>query len=140
MFTNEEKKQFQHCTAEDQHEIFKAFLDGRTHYYDPVSREWEFATIINPTAIYRVVPPKEEYSEGITPIKGIPWEVIDSKWNWAAMDGGGDLYLFEEIPTMDTVCHCWCTSEDCRFIDDIFKIDLSEVNWHTSLTKRPEYC
>lgn len=141
MFTNEEKKQFQHCTVDDQLEIFKAFLEGRTHYYDPVSREWELATIINPTAIYRTIPPVS--SEGATPIKGIPWEVIDRKWNWAAMDMDGSISLFVEKPYRAPVL--WCCSEalendDYHYINGYFKLDTEDVYWTTSLTKRPEYC
>jgi len=140
MFTNEDMKQFKDCTEEEQLEIFKAFWEGRTQFWNECFEEWQENTILNPVKIYRVIRPKEENSEGATPIKGIPWEVIDSKWNWATMDEVGYLYLFEEMPTMDTVCHCWVSNNPFCNIDDIFKIDLSEVNWNTSLTKRPDHC
>ena len=59
MFTNEEKKQFQHCTAEDQHEIFKAFIEGRLEYFNDMLIQ----NILNQNSVYRTIPPKREDSK-----------------------------------------------------------------------------
>lgn len=143
MFTNEEKKQFKHCTVEEQQEIFKAFVEGRLEYFNDMLGYWlKIQDILNRNSIYRVVHPiLGEDSEGLTPIKGIPWEVIDSEWNWAAMDNDGCICLYDNKPKR--LSENWAyagTEDDYFYVQGYFKLDITGVNWYTSLTKRPEYC
>lgn len=142
MFTNEDMKQFKDCTEEEQLEIFKAFWEGRTQFWNECFEEWQENTILNPIKIYRVIRPKEEdSSERATPIKGIPWEVIDRKWNWAAMDMDGCICLYDNKPRR--LSENWAyagTEDDYFYVQGYFKLDMTGVEWTTSLTKRPEYC
>lgn len=141
MFTNEDMKQFKDCTEEEQLEIFKAFLEGRTQFWNERFEGWQENTILNPVKIYRVINPKEEdSSERATPIKGIPWEVIDRKWNWAAMDDDGCICLYDNKPRR--LSENWTyagTEDDYFYVQGYFKLDTTGVDWTTSLTKRPEH-
>lgn len=66
------------------------------------------------------------------------WEIINSKYNWAAMDEDGLIYFYREKP----FCHTdgfWVTREDDWIGDDnqLICTNVKPRQWKSSLTKRP---
>ncbi|MDF7671131.1 hypothetical protein PT276_08005 [Orbaceae bacterium ESL0721] len=69
----------------------------------------------------------------------IPWEIIPSKWKFAAMDFDGEVYMFNGEPyVLERGYHWSCRSEVDSRIVDIINIDTTGIDWRKSLTKRPE--
>jgi hypothetical protein len=70
----------------------------------------------------------------------IPWEVLDPKWKWAAMDQSGRIMVYTNKPFQGT--NIWNYTEGAHFVlTDIFRLagqDTSLIDWKNSLTQRPE--
>lgn len=68
----------------------------------------------------------------------IPWEMIDERWKWAAMDNDGRVYLYIEEPHTGSGqfgVDVWPVAEYASFL----KISLPDTkHWDKTLTKRPE--
>lgn len=134
MFTNEEKKELKCCTEDEQQEIFKAFIEGRLEYFNDMLIQ----NILNQNSAYRTIPPKREDS---TPINSIPWEVIDRKWNWAAMDSDGCICLYDNKPRRLSENQAYAGTEDDYFyVQGYFKLNIAGAEWNTSLIKRTDHC
>lgn len=93
-----------------------------------------FHAIHNPTFfggnVYRLNPAP------CTPID-LPWEWIDDRYQWAAMDEDGYLWLYTAEPQISA--KRWCFEYGgYHYLNDILKIDTTGIDWRTSLTKRPE--
>jgi len=71
----------------------------------------------------------------------IPWEVIDEKWQWAAMDIDRLVFLSENKPTISkTYSDAWdWNGGDARRVDDILNVYSlpNACDWKYTLTKRP---
>lgn len=67
----------------------------------------------------------------------IPWELIQKKWKWAAMDKNGEVFLFECEPTTGSSSNIWVSGwEAAEFFLEISTPDTK--HWDKTLTKRPE--
>ena len=117
--------------------VMQAYLSGEAleATTDDVSSWVEWGTHQEPTwnwekCDYRV---KEEDHT-----LDIPWEVVDEKWKWAAMDDDGRVYLYTGEPHPDSgqfVEDTWQEVAGTSFL----KIRLPDTkHWDKTLTKRPE--
>ena len=71
----------------------------------------------------------------------IPWELIDKKYNYAAMDAPGQVVcLYSKEPYVTEGSDVWYMRADCSLVTlpKWFNIDTTGINWKRSLTKRPE--
>ena len=67
----------------------------------------------------------------------IPWEVIEEKWKWAAMDKNGKVFLAKCEPIIGSHYPVWVTEEDVA--ESFLKIITPDAkHWDKTLTKRPE--
>lgn len=80
--------------------------------------------------IYRVKPNIQLY---------IPWEVIDKKWQWVAMDLDGSVRLYSKEPTYNSDHGVWaCSGDNCLVNNKIIINNRPNHNeWKNTLTKRP---
>jgi hypothetical protein len=71
----------------------------------------------------------------------IPWEVIDRRWQWAAMDRNLEVFMYPEKPKIsENYDDMWVSGgEDYRRIDHIVLFDNlpDHSDWKFTLTKRP---
>lgn len=68
----------------------------------------------------------------------IPWEVIRSKYNYAAMDEDGSIYVYEKPPVVLDGDDCWGNTDDYNDAQYIgmLKIPIPTVPWDKSLVSR----
>ena len=71
--------------------------------------------------------------EPVKPIV-IPWDAIADKWQYAAADEGGEIWLYADEPRINA-CDWGDTTGQC--IDNILKIDRGNIPWDQSLQARP---
>lgn len=69
---------------------------------------------------------------------GIPWDFINSDWNYAAMDANGEVVLYEQEPHISGEDNYWTTPlvSDWEKIVSILTINTTGIYWKDSLTKR----
>lgn len=134
-FLNTELKPYSELTREEKHILLDAVIDGNCECFVGLVEDWcdveGCVGSFGSYTIYRTKP--KEYKK-----LDIPWEVIDEKWKYAAMDVDGELYLFEKTPTWKT--SLWLDySEDreCIQLDNILKLDTTDIVAEHSLTQRP---
>ena len=68
----------------------------------------------------------------------IPWEILNKKWQYAAKDLSGEVYLYVEKPR-ELEGSYWMERDVC-FLSGILiqNLDPHNIAWDKSLTKRPE--
>lgn len=122
-------KRFTELTREEQLEILTAWLDGKVERYNHYYEKWlpELSEAFFANSRYRIKPTT----------LNINWSVIDKKWNFAAMDENGEIYLYELEPACDSFCWMYVDYTDSVEITNIFPDIDKDVNWETSLTERP---
>ena len=133
MFKNEEMKARRDLTSSEWREIIVALDEGKCECYDRSNKDWYYCSGVTGMYlrnVYRVKPTKEDN----TPIKNIPWDFIDEKYSWCAMDSDGLIFFFEDKPFLRNT-HWDYGGGYCG--DCILKVDTTDVVWNTSLTKRP---
>ncbi len=74
-----------------------------------------------------------------TPLEDIyiPWEAVNDKWQWAAKDDDGEVWLYDEKP------ECICSGEFRTYNDMCSTVALKGVKpgnkpWNQSLIQRPK--
>jgi hypothetical protein len=77
---------------------------------------------------YRIVP---------TQPLDIPWDIINPKWKWVAMDEDKNIYLYTTEPTkMD---YQWIIVQGATCdLNNCLVIKPTNIPWDQSLVKRPE--
>lgn len=131
VFLNEEMKPYNELTREEKHIIIDAMIDGNCEVYF-VSWNHKENCHVYGTSVYRTKP--KEYKK-----LDIPWEVIDEKWKWAAMDNNRQLFLFEGKPTWDYDEWLYYSSlGTCFELSYVLKLDTTDIIAEHSLTQRPE--
>lgn len=133
VFLNEELKLYNELTREEKHLLLDAVIDANCQVFDEELKVWynKEAAAFSSYSVYRTKP--KEYKK-----LDIPWEVIDEKWKWAAMDEDRELFMFEEKPTWKN--NLWIDySEDgeCIQLYNILKLDTTDIIAEHSLTQRP---
>lgn len=66
----------------------------------------------------------------------IPWDVIEDKWQWAAMNQNGGVYVYPDKPQIDWENPYWSQEDDWYRVDEVLKIDKGTVDWKDSLQER----
>ncbi|MCD1124845.1 hypothetical protein LPW36_02140 [Jinshanibacter sp. LJY008] len=64
------------------------------------------------------------------------WELIDDRWQFAAMDSDGAVVFYEEEPFL--LGDGWLNQDGSTYSQCPLKLNLHNVQWDKSLTKRPE--
>lgn len=64
----------------------------------------------------------------------IPWQHIDDKWNYAAMDDDNSVRFFDTKPNVGLLGVWYGDGDRCK---SPLKIDTEGITSETSLTKRP---
>lgn len=139
-FLNTELKPYSELTREEKHVLLDAALDMNVEYTYSHGNSWYSKDSVcvefyNDT-IYRTKP--KEYKK-----LDIPWQHIDEKWKWAAMDGDGEIFLFEDKPNFEgcSSTELWIISSSkgkYANLHDILKLDTTGIVAEHSLTQRPE--
>lgn len=124
-----EYKAFKDLTKEERSEIVEALVSGlevECFYFG----KWEPAySIIELRYAYRVKQRKLD----------IPWEIIKPEYKWAAMDGNGVVFVYEEVPVKAS--GWWNVRVNngvASCISETLSIDTTGISWENSLTQRPE--
>lgn len=130
-FLNTELKPYSELTREEKHCLLDAFLDNCLQYYSQLTCVWhdKYESEMGNSYIYRTKP--KEYKK-----LDIPWQVIDEKWKWAAMDCTGETYFFSKSPDRFTG-EVWQTGFN-SFCKSPLKLDTTGIVAEHSLTQRPE--
>jgi hypothetical protein len=71
------------------------------------------------------------------PITREMWAMINEMWKYAAMDEGGNVYLYSNRPSSTVSDGKWCSCGWSK-IGCPLAISLDDINWKHSLTERPE--
>lgn len=66
------------------------------------------------------------------------WNVVDPKFNYAAVDPGQMLWFYEYEPQYNEIDGGWDSTKGSVTSGNCFNIDLSKVECKNSLAKRPE--
>ena len=120
--------------TEDEQAALKAH-PGQWEWYNyadgwqPTNPQWAYSSI------YRAVKPAPE------PLWVAPevWAVLDKKWQWAARDQDGQIWLYDSEP--ETSFDTWVfDGDDCMNANSIAPhlIRPGTVTWDQSLIQRPE--
>lgn len=75
------------------------------------------------------------------PAGPIPWDCVNEKYNYAAMDENGSWWIYASKPCIDNDDCCWYIDDlyhPGRHITNIFKLPTN-INWKESLYKRPNH-
>lgn len=132
-FLNTELKPYNALTREEKHSLFDAMLDDNfQEYYDCC--EWRDSNVIYfwANGVYRTKP--KEYKK-----LDIPWQHIDEKWKWAAMEFNNNIWFFKSIPSYDRLDGSWDDKIHNGFTTaDCLKLDTTGIIAEHSLTQRPE--
>lgn len=129
-FLNPSLKPYNALTREEKHILLDAVIDEVAEVWQ---YDWEVFTpktcpVFHDNKIYRTKP--KEYKK-----LDIPWQVIDEKWKYAAMDDDGEVYIYDALPNW-RVSYWSDTSSNC--IMSVFKLDTTGIVAEHSLTRRPE--
>lgn len=139
VFLNENLKPYNALTRAEKHILLDAVIDSNCECF------FEDAAIHHcgwgkhngnmefmPYGVYRTKP--KEYKK-----LNVPWNVIDEKWKYTAMDDDNELYLFTEHPTWRNGFWSDLTDNgDAVCVDKVFKLDTTGIVAEHSLTQRPE--
>ena len=93
-----------------------------------------WSVVIEPTwfpdCIYRLRPePLRDIS--------LPWAALDARWQWAARDESGNVWIYDERP--DTGTALWKSGCLCLEVTGLFaNFDPGNKPWDESLVRRPE--
>lgn len=136
-------KTFGVLPKEQKTEMFHAWLDGKTiqvkTYTGYGCYEWNDVDFPEWRSyqFFRVKPKEEQMFEGM---KNIPWDIIDEKWQWAAMDRDGTVCFYDEKPVIAEYDASWVCFDDCFDYEEVFvgTFVTDGVIWNDSLTKRPD--
>ncbi len=67
----------------------------------------------------------------------LPWAALDDRWQWAARDEGGSVWVYDERP--DTGTDLWKSGWFCLEVTGLFaNLDPGNKPWNESLIRRPE--
>lgn len=133
-FLNTELKPYNALTREEKHSLFDAMLDDNfQEYYDCC--EWRDSNVIYfwANGVYRTKP--KEYKK-----LDIPWQHIDEKWKWAAMNEDGWVGFYETKPKWKIYySNDWDVDNNGDYcITAVLKLDTTGIVAEHSLTQRPE--
>lgn len=126
-FDNKDKLPFKDLTKEQRSLIVEAWLEGKLQFLskqgnwfrnDLEDGLWDKCT-------YRIQPSSLE----------VPWDVIDKRWQWVAMDQDGSIYFYTLEPTRFTTF--WAASTLGSSCPNVLTIPTLGVNWESSLQRRP---
>lgn len=124
-FLNENKRQFRDLTDEEKLLIINEKMKGNVELLGINPEVWSNAgkDSIAFYIAYRTKPTKK---------LDIPWQFINPKFKWAAMDKNGEIYLYLEKPECKDGYFC-----SINYMS-LVNIDTTGIDWKTSLTQRPE--
>lgn len=130
-----EYKAFKDLTKEERSEIVEAFVSGKgievSLVVGDMHKQWvDNPSYIWPDSAYRIKPAKKLH---------IPWEIIKPEYKWAAMDGNGVVFVYEEVPVKAS--GWWNVRVNngvASCISETLSIDTTGISWENSLTQRPE--
>ena len=116
--------------TEDKIKVMQAFLEGEEIEARVGYEDWW--TIADPTwnwasMEYRIK--EKDYS------LDIPWEFIDDKWKWTAMDDDGLVYIYTEKPLLESDGWWYQSSQHAPLP---LKIKPDVKFWDKTLTERPQ--
>lgn len=126
-FDNKDKLPFKDLTKEQRSLIVEAWLEGKLQFlskYGNWFRE-DLEDGLWDSGIYRIQPVRLQ----------IPWDMIDKKWQWVAMDRDGSVYFYTLEPTRLTA-H-WASSTLGYSCPNVLAIPTVGVNWESSIQRRP---
>lgn len=140
-FLNTKLKPYNALTREEKHILLDAALDGNCECFVGLIEDWcdveGCVGSFGSYTIYRTKP--KEYKK-----LDIPWQVIDEKWKYAAMDENEMVYFFEDCPVYECTPYdegVWVRGASeygdyCTTI--VIKLDTTGIVAEHSLTSRPE--
>jgi hypothetical protein len=133
MITNEELKTFIELNEKDRQTIINAFISDDVDMYDPTHHSWYPVpgsaspnSYIMLNGIYRTIHRKK---------MDIPWDMIRTEFNCAAMDEDGKIYLYSNAPSRRSVS--WAGDMNVQSCRCPLKIDTTGIEWRHSLVWRP---
>lgn len=112
--------------------LHRAFYDGKvieTSYNGGEFEVWPHPWFYNHIT-YRLQPePMRDIS--------LPWSALDARWQWAARDKNGRVWVYDERPATGTA-H-WKSGCPCIEVTGLLvAIDPGNKPWNESLIRRPE--
>lgn len=130
---NHEKKAFRDMTPEQMGAIASSIIAGEIEYWSSFSRKWmtpgRAMGGLDFEAVYRT-----RQKQLV-----IPWEHIKPEYKWAAMDECGDVAIYDAKPEMsDDSWLCGKFGHGNSLELHALNIDTAGIDWHESLTARPE--
>lgn len=135
---NEEFKPFMKLSEDEQVALIRAsHKDGLIEGATLTRNGWApmdlptGPTTLWPDGVYRTTPKKLD----------LPWDYIDPKYKWAAMDQNGSVWLYEYAPKHDPDRtqgrHRWICCDAGVERVTCLTIDTDGIRWDTSRTQRP---
>lgn len=75
-----------------------------------------------------------EYRKPAPKKLNIPWEFIKDEFTCAAMDQGGSVWVYSDVPPINT--DTWGNTKECELVTAALKIEITGIEWKESLTFR----
>lgn len=124
---------FESLDIETKLALHRAFYEGKV--IECISHSDRTHSVTNspnwvPDHIYRLRPePLRDIS--------LPWAALDARWQWAARDETGSVWVYAELPNLGA--SIWKSGHSCLEITGLFSdFDPGNKPWSESLIRRPE--
>lgn len=124
-------------TIQEQIAIMQAFADGKLIETSPrFARKSQWQICRDPVWNWM----DNDYRVKVPEPDTIPWDIIDTKYNYTARDADGSFFLYSKEPMQQTSRWVIRDGKDMHFtqIQGITLVKNNGLPWDQSLVKRPE--
>ena len=132
---NTENKPFNELSLEERKYIANLFAESRQAELEVFMASWYSPDEQSNLIMDRPYRTKVQHA----PLN-IPWDVLESKWEFAAMDNNLDVYVFTDKPYLYLQAQVWRTKGDYQKVNELLIIsNLPSTDlWRSTLTERQQ--
>lgn len=119
-------------TTQEKIEIMQSFVDGKKlEWRSSMFPEWQETE--NPSWEWNSL---DYRIKQVSPLI-IPWDAIKPEYKWAAKDGNGTIYLYQDKPYAGTNTDKWFSQLSYSFTNLLIIQDPDNIDWEDSVVERP---
>lgn len=132
---NTENKPFNELSLEERKYIANLFAESRQVELEVFMVSWYSPNEQSNLIMDRPYRTKVQHAH-----LNIPWDTLEDRWKFAAMDENLDVYVYEDKPYVHVRSPEWVSAKSSRRISEPFKISNLPFAglWTGTLTERPQ--